>query len=178
MKSTKMMTRIAMLGAIGFVLMLLEFPIFFFADFLRLHFADIPALLASFSMMPVAGLLVVVLENLLHLFATNSGGVGELANCIVSGTFVLVAGFLYRKYHTRRGAVLSLFLASLSMVLAAMAANFFILLPLYMPSAPIATRLSLVISAILPFNMFKAILVSLVTIFLYKPLSHLLKPKK
>lgn len=178
MKNIRIITRVSILGAIGFLLMMLEFPILPFANFLKLNFSDVPALLAAFSMGPFAGLAVVLLENLLHLFVTNSGGVGELANFLVSGTLVLTAGAIYRIYHTRRGAIYSLLIGSVCMLVGAMAANFFILFPLYMPGAPAASRLPLIWSAVLPFNAIKAVLVSLIILFLYKPLSQFFKEKK
>ncbi len=175
MKQTNYYTRIAILGAIGFLLMMFEFPLLAAAPFLRLNFSDVPALLGGFAMGPVAGFAIVFLQNLLHLFETNSGGVGELANCIVSGSFVVSAALLYRKIHTRRGAILSLLLGSVLMILAAWIANYFLLFPLY--GIPADARLPLVKSAVLPFNSIKAVIISAATILLYKPLSHLLKAK-
>ncbi len=176
MKKTNYYTRIAILGAIGFLLMMAEFPLLAAAPFLRLNFSDVPAFLGGFSMGPVAGFAVVLLQNALHLFQTNSGGVGELANCIVSGVFVVTAALVYRKYHTRRGALCALLLGSLLMLVAACLSNLFILFPLY--GIPADSRLALVKSAVLPFNAIKAVIISTVTMLLYKPLSSLLKPKK
>ncbi|MEE1055615.1 MAG: ECF transporter S component, partial [Acutalibacteraceae bacterium] len=79
----------AVCGALGFVLMLLEFPIpFIIPSFIKLDFSEIPALIASFAYGPIYGILVCAVKNLLHLFVTTSGGVGELSNFILGAIFV------------------------------------------------------------------------------------------
>ncbi len=169
----KTITRIAILGAIGYILMQFEFSILPSASFLRMNLCEIPALFAAFAIGPVAGLFVVIVENIPHLFQTFSGGVGELANILISGPFVLSAGLVYRKLHTRTGAFLSLLLGSAVMLLAALLANRFINLPLYgVPAEKIGETL---LFAILPFNAIKAAVVTVLTMLLYKPLSPLLK---
>ncbi len=171
--NTKNLLRVAILGAIGFILMQFEFAVLPSASFLRMNLCDIPALFAAFSIGPVSGLLVVIVENALHLFQTFSGGVGEMANILISGPFVLVAGLLYKKFHTKGGAFLSLVLGSVVMLAVALLANRFINLPLYgIPKEQIASTL---LFAILPFNAIKAVVVTVLTMLLYKPLSPLLK---
>lgn len=172
---TKTLLRIAMLGAIGYVLMLLEFAVLPTASFLKLNLCDVPSLFAAFSMGPFAGLSVVILENLLHLMQSTSGGVGELANILVSGTLVLTAGFFYRNFHTKKGAFIGLILASVLMVIMAAFANRYILLPMYMPTATEEAFAALIFSAVIPFNCIKAVVVTTLTMLLYKPLSPLLK---
>ena len=174
---TKTLLRIAMLGAIGYVLMLLEFVVLPTASFLKLNLCDVPSLFAAFSMGPFAGLAVVLIENLLHLLQTTSGGVGELANVLISGTLVLTAGFFYRNFHTKKGAFIGLSLASILMVVMAAFANRYILLPMYMASAPASAYAALIFSAVVPFNLIKAVVVTTLTMCLYKPLSPLLKNK-
>lgn len=172
---TKNLIRIAMLGAAGYVLMLLEVAILPAAPFLKLNISDTAALFATFSMGPLAGLGVVFLENLLHLMQSSSGGVGELANFLVSGVLVTVAGLLYQKFHTKKGAFLSLLAASVCMIFMAALSNRFIMLPLYMPTASPAALASLITGAVLPFNAIKAAIITFLTMLLYKPLSPLLK---
>ncbi len=167
------LTRAAILGAIGYVLMQFEFAVLPSASFLRMNLCEIPALFGAFVIGPVAGLFVVIIENALHLFQSFSGGVGELANILISGPFVLTAGFLYRKLHTKKGALLSLLAGSLVMLVAALLANRFINLPLYgIPAEKMGETL---LAAILPFNAIKAAVVTVLTMLLYKPLSPLLK---
>ena len=177
MLTTKNLLRISILGAIGFILMLFEFPLLPSANFLKLNFCDVPALFASFAIGPVAGFLVVVIENALHLFQSFSGGVGELANVLISGPFVLAAGFVYKKLHTKKGAFLSLLIGSVVMLVAALLANRFINLPFYSTMMPIpkSSYGTLLLFAILPFNAIKAVIITVLTMLLYNPLSPLLK---
>ncbi len=172
---TKNLVRIAVLGAIGYILMLVEFSILPGASFLKLNFCDLPSLLAAFAMGPAAGLAVVLIENILHLMQTFSGGVGELANILVSGTFVLVAGVFYRNNHTKKGAFIGLLLGSALMIIMALFANRFLLLPLYLSGGTPEVFTNLLLTAILPFNAIKAVIITALTMLLYKPLSPLLK---
>ncbi|MDD6308267.1 MAG: ECF transporter S component [Clostridia bacterium] len=168
--------RIAVLSAIGFILINIEFPILPGAPFLKLNLSEVPVLLAAFSMGPIAGAVVAVLQNLLHLLQSKSGGVGEIANIVISSTYAITAGLIYLRIKTRKGACLALLFGSLAMIVAAGFANLFIMLPLY--GIPAENRLPLIQTAILPFNFIKAAVVFLVTWFLYKPLSSLLKGKQ
>ena len=169
----KTIARVAILSAIGYILMQFEFAILPSASFLRMNLCEIPALFAAFAIGPVAGLSVVIVENALHLFQTFSGGVGEMANILISGPFVLCAGLVYRKLHTKTGALLSLLSGSVVMLVAALLANRFINLPLY--GIPAEKVLETLMLAILPFNAIKAAVVTVLTMLLYKPLSPLLK---
>ena len=56
---TRTVTQIAMLGAIAGILMNLEFPLPFLAPtFYQLDFSEIPVLVGSFAMGPIAGVLI------------------------------------------------------------------------------------------------------------------------
>ena len=69
----------AVMGALGFVLMLLEFPLpFIIPAFIKLDFSEIPAIITAYAFGPQYGVLVCLIKNLLHLPLTSSAGVGEL----------------------------------------------------------------------------------------------------
>ena len=62
---TRTITQIAMLGAIAGVLMNLEFPLPFLApSFYQLDFSEIPVLVGSFAMGPIAGVLIELVKIL------------------------------------------------------------------------------------------------------------------
>jgi len=92
---TKTLVTIAVLAAISIILYYLEFPLPFFPPFLKFDFSDLPAIIASLLFSPLIGLLIALIKNLVHLLGTSTGGVGELANFIVSAAFVLAAGYFY-----------------------------------------------------------------------------------
>ena len=179
-------------GALGFVLMLLEFPLpFIIPPFIKLDFSEIPALIASFAYGPLYGILVCAIKNLLHLFVTTSAGVGEVSNFILGAIFVLPAGVIYRKIHNRKGALLGSLTGAVIMAVVSVATNYFVVYPafvviygmpmdailgMYKALLPFADNLfkALVIFN-LPFNMAKGVIDAAVCFAVYKRISPILK---
>ena len=90
-------------GALGFVLMLLEFPLpFIIPSFIKLDFSEIPALIAAFAFGPLHGILVCAIKNILHLFVTSSAGVGELSNFILGAILLELPACFTKKYITEK----------------------------------------------------------------------------
>ena len=88
----------AMLCAVAFVLQFIEFSIPLIPAFVKLDLSDLPALLGTFSLGPVYGVVIQLVKNLLHLPFGSSAGVGELSNFLLGSVFVLVAGLVYRRH--------------------------------------------------------------------------------
>lgn len=184
------MTRTAVLAGAAVILMLMDFPIVFMPGFLKMDLSEIPAIIGAFSMGPLAGLWIMLLKNLLHLTNSQTAGIGELANFLVGSAFVLTAGFIYRRYKSRQGAITALLAGTIAMTVAAAALNYWVLIPLYQAVLnfpgeavvkmghavnPFIINLkTFILFAIIPFNLLKGLLVSLITILIYKKLSHLL----
>ena len=176
MKSSKTnyLVKIGVLSAIAFVLQFAGSLIPKVAGFLEIEFSDFTAIIGALSLGPVAGLLIELIKNLLHSTITTTGFVGEFANLIVNGSFVLTIGLFYKFNKTKKGAIIALILGSIIMPLSAAAVNYFIMLPLFMPTASSAVKFGLVASTITPFNFVRAIVLSVITIFCYKRLSPIL----
>ena len=105
-------------GAVGFVLMLLEFPLpFIIPNFIKLDFSEIPAVITSFAFGPLYGVLVCLIKNLLHLFVTTSAGVGELSNFLLGAIFVFIAGAFYKNNKSRKGAFIGSLIGAVSMAI-------------------------------------------------------------
>lgn len=193
---TRTITQVAMLGAVAGVLMNFEFPIPFLApSFYQMDFSEIPVLVGSFAMGPLAGVLIELVKILVHLVTkgTLTAGVGDLANFIFGCTFVVPAGVIYRLNGTksRKHAVMGMAAGTVLTTIAACLINAYVLLPAYgkafgmpisafieMGSAVHASVNSLVGFAILiivPFNLFKYILTSLIVFFIYKRIRVILK---
>ncbi len=102
-------------SAISVVLMYLEISIPIVPSFIKFDFSDLPALVCSFAFGPLYGVLVCLLKNLLHLFASQTAGVGELANFIMGAIFAFTAGTIYKYHKTRGGAVISSVSAAFAM---------------------------------------------------------------
>lgn len=183
--------KIALLGAIAFIIMLFEFPIPGFPPFLKLDFSDLPALIGGFALGPVAGIMVELIKNILNvvMHGTTTGGVGELANLLVGGVFVYVASFIYHKNKTRKNAVMGLIAGTILMTIVAGVFNFYVLIPLYatlfgglenvIGAAAVANKSinslgTLIVIGITPFNILKGIIVSGITLALYKKVSPLI----
>ena len=101
---TRTLTQIAMLGAVAGVLMNFEFPIPFLApSFYQLDFSEIPVLIGSFAMGPLAGVVIELVKILVHLVTkgTMTAGVGDVANFILGCAFVIPAGLIYRFHHIK-----------------------------------------------------------------------------
>lgn len=75
-------------------------------NFIKLDFSDLPELIGAFAYGPVAGVIICLLRNLIHMAVSQSGFVGELSNFILGAVFALVAGLIYKKMKTKKGALL------------------------------------------------------------------------
>ena len=189
--STAYLVKVAMLGVLAYVVMFLEFALPFFPSFLKLDFSDLIPLIGALALGPVAGLLTELLKNLLHLLtASHTGGIGELANFIVGSAFCMTAGWVYLKNKTKKGAIIALLCSMVVMILAGAVVNYFITVPLYalvlgwstemiidMSSAvlpAIHNKLTLILFAFCPFNLLKSVILTVITVPLYKKVSPLL----
>ena len=193
---TRTIAQVAMLGAVAGVLMNLEFPIPFLApSFYQLDFSEVPVMVGTFAMGPVAGILIELVKILVHLVTkgTMTAGVGDVANFLFGCAYVVPAGLIYRFHHkkSRAHAVAGMAVGTVLTAILACFVNAFVLLPAYaaafgMPmdalvgmgsavNKAITSLPTFVLFAVVPFNIIKGVVVSLVTMLLYKHISRLLK---
>ena len=183
----------AMLSAIAFGLMFLDFPIpFLIPSFVQMDVSELPALLASFSLGPLYGVAVCLVKNLIHLLITTTGGAGELCNFLLGACFVLPAGLIYRKLKSRRGALLGALIGAVIMGLLSIPLNYYISYPIYANFMPIDAILNMYqeirpgVDGLLecliifnaPFTLLKGLLCTLLCFLIYKPLSPILHGRK
>jgi len=174
--STRQLVSMAMLGAISIVLVaVIHFPLIPAAAFLEYDPADIPILICAFAYGPLAGLLLTVVVCFIQGFTVSaqSGIIGIVMYIFATGCCVLVTGNIYKRNKTRKTAVIALILGALVQTAAMVLMNM-IFTPLFM-GAPLETVLALMIPAIIPFNVLKAGINGVITFFLYKSISHLMK---
>lgn len=192
-RSTGFIVKVGLLSALALLLMYLNFPIpFLFPGFLKMDFSDVPALVGGFSLGPMGAVFIGLVKNLLYAVSkSDTAGIGPMANFITGVAFVVPASIIYRRLHTRRGALLGMLVGTVVMTVSMAFANYYIFLPLYetvlgIPMktiigmgtkvTPLITDLkTLIILGTSPFNLFKGVLVSLVTLILYKHISRLFK---
>ena len=177
-----------MLGAVGAVLMLFEFPLPFIApSFYGLDLSEIPVLIGSFSMGPLAGAVIEAVKILVKLVLkpTSTGFVGEFSNVCIGCALVLPAGLIYKFKKTKKGAVIGMIVGTLCMTTVGAVLNAVVMLPFYSNFMPLESIIeagaainpaisnvwTFVILAVAPFNLIKGALVSVVTALVYKRIS-------
>ena len=179
----------AMCTALAGLLMLLEIPVFFAPGFYKIDLSELPVLFCGFCLGPVAGVICEFLKVMIKLLlkGTTTAFVGDFANFAVGCALILPATIVYHLKKTKRGAVLALITGTLCMTVFGSAFNAFYLLPKFaqlfgMPMDAIIAMGSkvnpsitsvgtLVMYAVVPLNLLKGAVVSLVTFLLYKRLS-------
>ena len=95
--TTHNLTVAAMLSAVAFILMFIEFPLpMLIPSFVKMDFSDLPALLGAFALGPVYGVVISFMKNLLHIIikGTSTACVGELCNFMLGAVFSAVAGWM------------------------------------------------------------------------------------
>lgn len=171
-----------------------KFPIVaLFPSFLELNFSDIPALIGTFALGPVAGSLIVVVKILLKLPATSTMCIGELSDLVCGLALVIPAGIIYKRRRTFRGALLGLLAGTVCSVGLSVLSNRFVILPAYInvmgfgveaivgmlrPLFPAVTADNLYAYylplSVVPFNLLRCLIAAIVTLLLYKRISWLL----
>lgn len=183
--NTKKMAVMAMLVALSVVLVaLLRVPLIPGSPHLEYDMADIPILIGTFAYGPLAGLMLTIIASVIQglTVSAHSGLYGIVMHIIATGTLVLVAGNLYKLRHTRKGAIMALACGTLAMAGMMLVANHFIT-PYYLMgimgvehavAQGVADATLLV--GVLPFNLLKAGINSVVTFIVYKSVSrHIIK---
>ncbi len=186
--NTRYLTITAMLSAVAFILQFFEFSVPIMPSFIKLDLSDLPELIGAYALGPVCGILVCLVKNLLHLFVTSTGGVGELSNFILGAIFVLPAALIYKHKKTKRNALIGGILGAVIMGVFSIASNYFLVYPVYYNFLPKDVVLSayqailpgmksILMSLVcfnMPFTIVKGLLSVVISMFIYKPLSPIL----
>lgn len=190
--SAKVIAKVGVLSAIATVLMLFDFPLWFAPNFYQLDFSEVPVLLGTFALGPAAGVAIEFVKILINfvLNGTDTGGIGELANFIVGCAFLIPAGLIYSRNKTYKTAILGFLAGTVALALAGSLMNYYLLLPVYSKvyGAPIQAFIDMgnllnpaitdlktfVMYAVVPFNIFKGIVISSIVLLIYKRISPIL----
>ncbi len=182
--------KMALLSAIAFILMLLEFPLPLFPAFLKMDISDLPALIGGFALGPLAAIIIELIKNIFHFIfkPDGTGGAGNLANFIVGISFTVPAAIVYIRNKTRKNAIIGMIVGTIFLIVISSLANYYILIPLYakLYSMEVVMDLmtqikhivdikSYVVYAVIPFNLIKAIITSLIALLIYKSVSPILQ---
>ncbi len=169
---TANLAKIGMLIGISAILVYLRVP-YPPAGFLKYDAADVPIFITTFAFGPIVGLLSTVIVSIIQAFILGDDGIyGCLMHIFATGTYVIVAGTIYKCVKGRKTAIIGMFLASLAMTAVMCLANLWIT-PLFL-GVPREAVMPMIIPIIMPFNLLKAGINSLITFALYKRISPVL----
>ena len=101
------LVQIGMLGAVSVVLMMFEIPLFFAPSFYKIDLSEIPVLIGTFAMGPVAGMFIELIKVVLHMLfkGSSTAGVGDFANFLIGCAMIVPAGLIYQKKKSKKSAV-------------------------------------------------------------------------
>lgn len=191
--NVRTLVMIAMLGAISMILYLFDFPLWFAPSFYKIDFSEVPVMIGSFALGPVAGAMIELVKCLLKLVikGTDTAFVGDIANYVIGCALVVPAGIIYKKNKSKKAAIIGMAVGTLFLVVVGCFVNAYVLLPTYgkafgMPidalvgmgsavNPAITSVTTFVLLAVAPFNLLKGIIVSVITLVLYKYVSPVLK---
>lgn len=201
MKNKKLIdyiSKIAIFSALSFILYLFpKFPLPFFPSFLDVQFSNLPAILGGFVIGPLGGCLIVIVRCALKLLLgmSTTAGVGEIADLLLGVCVVLSSSLIYKKYKSKQGGVIALGVSTLCWVVSSIFINAYINVPFYINAffggdinglvavcKPVIKGINssnfleyYIKYAVIPFNLLLSILVSLVTLIVYKRISNIFK---
>lgn len=177
--------RLAFMGvfvALAYAVSIFSFALFPSSGvfFLELDFGNVFILLVGFLLGPVEGVIVCVLKEGLHVLLNlkgGTGGVGELANALMTSAYILIPSIVYQYRKGIKTVSFTLILACVVGTGVALLVNRFITFPLFLKDTAeqvFETNFWFIFS----FNLIKTISISLISLLLYKRLSNFLKKMK
>ncbi|KRL58416.1 hypothetical protein FC69_GL000286 [Latilactobacillus fuchuensis DSM 14340 = JCM 11249] len=168
------MVGVAMLGAISFIVMFFEFPIILAFPFLKVDFSDVIVLLGTFIYGPLGGIGVAVIRSVLHFIMTGASLpslVGDFAGVLASIFYLLPFYYLFKRQKSVvKGQIFAGVVSSISMTIVMVLANWLFILPLYIRLMGLnlgMSTLQYVLIGLVPFNLIKGGLVTVVFGILY-----------
>ena len=190
---TKKLVMAALLGALAAILMVLDFNVPLAPGFIKFDFSDFPVLIGGFVFGPATGVVIAFLKIVLNLLfkPTSTMFVGEASNFLLSVCYMGVACLYYRKHRTKKGAAVGMLLATVATSVLAIFSNILVMFPMYaklfgmsmqqivgMVSAvnPFVKDITtMVLASLVPFNLFKYGVISIITFVSYKKIEVILK---
>ena len=189
--NTRKLVVTAMLSALATVLMIFEIPLPFIAPpFYEMDFSEVPVLIGAFSMGPATGVIIEAIKILINFIinGTDTGGIGELANFVMGCAYILPASIIYKRKKTKGNAILAMAVSTVVMAILGIFINAYVMIPIYSAFMPleqiiqmgkdivplITNTLTFCVFCVAPFNLIKGAIVSVITAFIYKPLSRII----
>ena len=172
---TRQLVIMALMAAIATLLSFVEVPILPAAPWLKYDPSFVPSMVTGFAYGAGPGVAVGLVTAILHIFMTGNFW-GGIMNILVVCAYVIPAALIYVRNHTWRGAAIGLIVGSVCQIVVAILANI-VITPIY-AGMPVEAVIALIIPVLIPFNVLKVVLNSVITIAVYKAISNLITPKK
>ena len=172
---TRQLVIMALMAAIATLLSFVEIPILPAAPWLKYDPSFVPSMVTGFAYGAGPGVAVGLVTAILHIFMTGNFW-GGIINILVVCAYVIPAALIYVRNHTWRGAAIGLIVGSVCQIVVAILANI-VITPIY-AGMPVEAVIALIIPVLIPFNVLKVVLNSVITIAVYKAISNLITPKK
>lgn len=187
------LTMAALMGAIAFILMYLNFGVPFLSPFAEFDLSALPEMIGGFILGPAGAVEIIAVKILLILVfkGTSSMFTGEVQNFLLSLAYVLPAVLYYRKHRTKKGAAIGLVLGSALSVIVAIFTNLYLIFPAYIylygmswdsiieicsAANPWITDVpTFAAFSVVPFNVISRAATSVITMLVYKKISVPLK---
>lgn len=194
--STKNMVRIAILGCLAYLLMLIKFPLPFMPPFMDFDLSGVPTLIGTFAIGPLAGVFIAVIKITLKLVSTGTLSMltGEIQNLILGCAYILPAGFIYQKYRTKKSALIGLIVSTIVCAIVAVFSNMYVIIPFYAKAFNLSmakiidmtrrvnplvdSELKFILLGIIPFNLIKHAITSVIVYLIYPIILPIIKKEE
>ena len=167
--NVRTITSLAMLAAIAYVVMLLSKMLPQVSGFLQMDLKDTVICIGAFLFGPLSAAVISIVVAVVEMFTvSDTGPIGCIMNVLATCAFCCTAAFVYKKFHTRKGAVIGLALGTVCLTVVMLLWNYLIT-PIYMEMDREEIVVPMLIPVFLPFNLVKGGLNMALILLLYKP---------
>lgn len=184
---------VGLMGAVSAVLMLFRFPIPFMPPFMSFDLSGLMEMMGGFMFGPFAAVCIIIVKIMLQLVIQGSFslGTGEIQNFILSSCYVLPALFIYHRNKTKKTAAAGMAVSTVFVSVVAVFTNLYLIIPFYVKlfgmtmdeiigmcsavNPAMKNVMTMALFGILPFNLIKYGVTSIVTFIVYKRLSKLIR---
>lgn len=191
--NTRELTLCGLMGGLCAVLMMFRFPLPFMPPFMSFDFTGLVEIIGGFTMGPVAAVAIIIVKMLLKALTqgTSSAWTGEIQNIILSCAYVLPAVLIYDRNKSKKSALIGMIAGTVICAVVSVFTNLYLIIPFYasfsgltlnkilamcMAVNPLlSSKWSLALLGIIPFNLIKNGVLSLLTFFVYKKMSRQIK---
>lgn len=191
--NAKTIAFVGLFGALSAVLMLFRFPLPFMPPFMEFDLSGVAEMIGAMILGPVSAAFIIVIKMLLKLLMNGSStvGTGELSAMILSFCYVMPALLVYYHKKTKTTAKIGLAVGTMFTAVAAVFTNIFMIIPFYIKVLGLTMdkiiamcgaanplmkdTFTMAVFGILPFNLIKYGISSLITYLIYKKVSKAVK---